>query len=450
MLGAFPALLIGLSFGLGKIVRDCSLTCNIGFKLSPLAILAVGLASLPVSSITLRSAGRMGYKRWQTLSLGAIAASFFLFWAATFLVLKLTPQTAPSDVSGRLWTFPLGAIYLCFFVWIGALGAALKPNIKSTIYRLFPPHQQAKALAVTTAAVILGGLIGAWTAGRVAPAVMRYFGVRYELARDSLILMMGLLMLLCIPAVRLIARVNRESDRAYSPTPAVDDPDTAAPALDRLTLRNGIRIVMGESKLKRMASLIVATGVAESIILYLFYWLVSEQVPATAGRTLFFSDFYIWLNAWTLVFLVFGSNRLINRFGLFLALAALPFALFLGTAYLLYHSAVAAMYVVRIIYSSFEQSLYGQGLDRMMLDIDPSQEPIARPLLHGLAIRVGRGGGALLVLLLALGAGISFSHLTIVLMILLLIWLGIALSLKGYLHRSSPMAPPLHQLRATE
>jgi ATP/ADP translocase len=287
-------------------------------------------------------------------------------------------------------------------------------------------------------------------AGRVAPAVMRHFGVRFELARDSLILLMGLLMLLCIPVIRAIARISRLPDHPHSQAREIEDLDTIAPTLDRITLRKGIQILMGDPKLKRMASLIVTTGVAESLILYLFYWLVSDQVPITAGRTLFFSDFYIWVNAWTLVFLVFGSNRLINRFGLFLALAALPFALFLGSAYLLYHTAVAAMYVVRIVYSSLEQSLYGQGLDRMMLDIEPNQAPIARPLLHGLAVRVGRGMGAVLVLLLALGAGISFSHLTIVLMIILLVWLGIARSLKDYLHRSSPMSPPLHQMRATE
>ena len=450
MLAALPAFLIGFVFGLGKIVRDCSLTCNVGYRLVPLAILAVGLASLPISSLTVRLAGRLGYKRWQVLSLSAIGFSFFIFWGVTYFILTVMADTTQSGTPSSVWTFPLGLVYLLFFVWLGALGAALKPNLKSTVYRMFPRAEQAKALAVTTAAVVLGGLIGAWLAGIFAPAVMLHFQVRYELARDSLILIMGLMILLTVPVMLIIAHVTRTSSDSPDNDPQQEDLDTQSPTMNKGGLRRAVQLLSTEAKLKRMAYLILITGAAETFMLYLFYWLVSDQVPGTSGRTLFFSDFYILLNAFTLLFLIFGTNRVINRYGLVFALAAMPITLVFGSAYLLYNTVVASIYALRIIYSSLEQSLYGQGLDRLILDVGQTQAPLVRPVLHGLTIRLGRGLGAILVLALALGAGLSFVQLTMIFMGLLIAWILIAFSLKKFLHRSSPAEPSLHHLRSTE
>ena len=192
-----------------------------------------------------------------------------------------------------------------------------------------------------------------------------------------------------------------------------------------------------EPKLKRMSTLIITTGIAESVMLFLFYWIVNDQVPIINGRGMFFADFYIWLNAWTLLFLIFGTNRLINRFGLVVALLTLPLALLFGSSYLIVQSTMVAMYLLRIIYSALEQSLYGQGLDRLILEVDESHARQVRPILHGLAVRMGRALGAILVMILALGAGISFTHMTVVFMAILFFWAGTAYSLRPYLHRSS-------------
>jgi len=61
ILAVLPAFMIGLAFGLGKIVRDCSLTCNVGYELSPLAIIAAGIVALPISAMTVRLAVRLRY-----------------------------------------------------------------------------------------------------------------------------------------------------------------------------------------------------------------------------------------------------------------------------------------------------------------------------------------------------------------------------------------------------
>ena len=192
LLSSLPAFFIGLAFGMGKIVRDCSITCNVGYQLAPVAILAIGIVAFPVSSITLRQAGRLGYSRWQTLSLGTIAGSFLLFWFLSFLILTGFTGNPTVEIEFNSQKPLLAFIYLSFYVWLGAVGATLAPNIKSTVYKLFTPADRSKALAITSSAVICGGLVGAFIASWLAPLLMKSLNLRYELARDSLILAMAL------------------------------------------------------------------------------------------------------------------------------------------------------------------------------------------------------------------------------------------------------------------
>ena len=430
LLAAAPALIIGFTFGLGMILRDCSITCNVGYKFTPFAILAVGLAAIPISSLTLRMSNRLGYRHWQTMTLLTIAASFLIFWAATYVILTQIPEATYASSPGSLWTFPLGLIYLGYFIWLGAIGAAVKPNLKSTVYRLFPLHCREKALAVTTAAVISGGLMGASMVTILGPQILTKLDLRYEIIRDGFLLLMAVTVLLAIPFIHMISRII--SDRSDA-SRQHGDKDSAYPSMDKASVRNSLRLMAANPKLKRIGILILTTGIAEAVMLFLFYWLVNDQVAITNGRALFFANFYIWLNTGTLLFLVFGSNRMINCMGLIFALAAMPFSLALGSAYLLLQISMIAMYIVRITFSALEQSLYGQGLDRLILEVDESQAPQVRPILHGLAVRSGRGLGSILVIILALGAGISFTHISVVFLAILLFWMGMAISLRPYL-----------------
>ncbi|MEE8604855.1 MAG: hypothetical protein V3S65_05735 [Candidatus Aminicenantaceae bacterium] len=206
LLASLPALLIGLAFGLGKIVRDCSLTCNVGYQLAPLAVIAIALLSIPVSVLAVRFSSRLGYKRWQMWSLGLIALGFFVFWAAAYSIIGKYPVSADTlvDNGGKL---SVKLIYLGFFVWLGAIGTIIAPNIKSTVYRVFKHSGRTKALAITNAAVICGGLMGGVLANLVVPMAMRNLGLRFEMARDLLILSMGIVILSILPVIAVIDKL---------------------------------------------------------------------------------------------------------------------------------------------------------------------------------------------------------------------------------------------------
>jgi hypothetical protein len=433
VLSVLPAFLIGMTFGLGKIVRDCSLTCNVGYELSPLAIIAAGIIAIPISAMTVRLAIRLGYPRWQVWNLAAIAISFFIFWFAAYSIVTRYPSGVETSVSAHSGNLPVRLIYLGFFVWLGGVSVVFSPNIKRTIYKLYDSRERPKALALSTAAFISGGLAGSFVAAFAIPAIMDKFDLRYELARDTLMLGMGILILLTIPVFVIISRLY---PRDFFGSQNVDPTEAQLsifPGTSRINLGNSIRLIASDSKLKRMAELILMRGMADTVLLYLFYWLVTEQTPSTNGRTVFFADFYIVLNASTLLLLVFGTNRMINRVGLILALLILPFTLLLGTSYLIVQTLIVVAYVLRIVDSALEQSLYSQSLDRVILQVDESQAPSVRPVFHGLAPRIGRGLGAICVLILTFGIGVTFQQMSVFFLVILVLWTLTVFSLRPHL-----------------
>lgn len=434
-----PPFLIGVAFGFGKIVRDCSLTCNVGYQFFPLAIIIIGILSFPLSAVSVRYSSQLGYRKWQIASLLVISSVLFLFWVSANISVTNYFPSSSTESSLNPWGAAVKLTYILFYVWVGVIGTVIAPNIKGTIYKAFSFRGRAKALAMAGAMVISGGLIGSFLAGRLAPFLMQTYGLRYEIARDTLMLAMGIIPLLIIPAIIII-------DRKFPGEPYSGKIDTKAAENEqgnsipaRVTFKTAFRRIIQDKKLRYMSSLILTTGMAETVLFYLFYWMISVQTSSAGGRTLFFADFYLWLHASTLLFLIFGANRMVNRYGLVVALLTTPFALLLGTSVLIFHSALLVMYILRIVYSALEDSVYAQSVDLMILDVAKSHPPAVQRLFHGLAWRAGREVGAVFVVILAILLGLSFQMIALFFMVLLVIWVLIALSLRSYFKKSSSL-----------
>jgi len=140
---------VGATFGLAKVVRDGSLTCNVGYELAPLGMLAIAVAVLPVGALRVRLEQRWGFRRWNGRSALAVAAVFVAFWGATHGLLH-GRDLHPADPS---WSGALRWTYLLFFVWVGVAGAILGPNVKGTVDLAVVPERRSAMLALSAAAL---------------------------------------------------------------------------------------------------------------------------------------------------------------------------------------------------------------------------------------------------------------------------------------------------------
>lgn len=412
---AVPAGIFGAGVGLGKIVRDCSLTCNVGYRYAPLAILAVAIAVVPLASFAIRTERRWGYRRWQLSSLILAAASLVGFRLLTFWLVQGQGAAMATAHPATAWAEALRWTYLAFYVWVGALATLLSANVLSGVLRVFPPSERAQGAGALPFAFALGGLLGSLLAGEGAAWLMTRFHWGYEVVRDHLMIAMAICFLCQIPIVLAV-------ERRYPPR-GDPDPPAAAPGLgDALRRLFANRLTAG------IAAVVLLGGVAETLLAYGFYWLVSLHVGYQNGRTLYFATFYAWLNGVNLVLLAFGTPRLIQRFGLGFALVTLPLSAAGGTAVLAIHVTVTVMYALRVGTTSLRSALYEPAFNRVLVTI-PAGETGPTRLLRGLVPRVGEALGALVALVFSIVPGLGVRALVLLLVGVLLAWAAAAAGL---------------------
>jgi len=407
-----PGFLVGVTFGLGKVVRDCSLTCNVGFRFAPLGILAVALTVVPVSALRARLETRLGFRRWQSLSAIVVAGSFAALWAVTWALLDARDRAGGGPAGEALrW------VYLGYFVWLGVAGAVIGPNVKSTIYSAVLPHRRTRLLALSAAAFVAGGLVGSAAAGVGTELVAGATGWSYERVRDVLLLAMATSMIAWIPVIRAIERGRDAVGARHDPAPRGD-------AVRSGRLGAAVAIVVGDANLRGMAAVIGLGGAAESLVTYLFYWVVTMETSGENGRAGMFSDFYVFLNGATLAMMLFGTQRVLDRWGLRLALALSPIALLFGTVAMAVQLGLVTVYALRVAEKSLEDTLYEPAVDRLLLEID--DEDVAarvRPVLQSVGLMTGRALGALVILALTFGLDVGVGTFLAVFAAILATWL---------------------------
>jgi len=416
---AVPAFVFAAGLGLGKIVRDCSLTCNVGYRYAPLAILAVALAVVPLASVANRSERRWGYRRWQLSSLALAAASLIGFRLLTFWLVRGQDAALAAGRPDAAWLEALRWAYLAFYVWVGALATLLSANVLSSVQRVFPAEERERGVAGLPLAFALGGLAGSLLASEGAAWLMTRFHWRYEAVRDHLMIAMAACFLLQVPVVLAI-------ERLFPPPRATEAPS------GRASLSAALRRVFATRVTSGIAAVVLLGGAADTLLAYGFYWLVSLQVGYENGRTLYFATFYAWLNGVNLALLAFGTPRLIQRFGLGFALVSLPLAAAAGASVLAIHAVVTVMYALRIATTSLRSALYEPALNRLLVAI-PAGEGGPTRLLRGLIPRFGEALGAVVALVFSLVPALDVRALALLLVALLLAWAAAAAALRSAL-----------------
>ena len=366
-----PALLLGLTYGLGQIVRDCSLTCNVGFRLSPIVFLLISLLSFGVVSLLIRIVSRFVACCWWIGCAGGGALLILVFRGLTFLLLSGDPSTGKEA---------LQAVYIGFYVVLELLFALLWNNLFGFVRRLFPDEVKGgRMFGYVSACVLVGSLAGAWLGGELAPILMRSFPDRFEQIRDHLMFAMAASLLLSIPILAAGARAS--GAKTAGPGTKIEE---------SFGLGTAWSWVKSDSRMKRMAWIYLLTGSSAIFMDYIFYWVISQQAEGgSVGLVGFFSNFYIYLSGMTLLLLLFGAGRLSRRFGDTAGLLILPAVLLLGTGGLLAFVNLRLLSGIRIMEKSLKKSIYEPSTESLFQQLDPERYSVLRPVLDGFSKRIG-------------------------------------------------------------
>ena len=407
---AAAAAVLGLVQGLGSVVRDCALTCHVGYRHAPIAFLIVAALSLPFVALQIKMQQRWGNESWRVRSTLLIALSLLGF---RFLLSLLRGESGPAGVSSVL-------SYVGFFVWVDVAFML----IGAQLFALLQGNEQEteRGLTVFAASVFAGGLAGGLLTSVINRWLTEHLLLPMDVARDHLMILMALTLLLLIPIARS-STVTRVGFDAPNNTEA-ETPERAGavPSAQRGGFAEALRVLAGDSQARAVTTAFVFAAASGICLESLFYWILTLNESGGAGFVQLLASLSIWMNGASLVLAAGGSARIIRHMGLAVSVLAVPVCLLLGSGYLFVAAALSVMLVMRVLKDSLSGGLYEPAAERLLVRLQGARYGQQRPIFE-VASRLGSGIGALVVLVLTLLFHASLQVMVSMVVLIHLAWL---------------------------
>jgi hypothetical protein len=213
--------------------------------------------------------------------------------------------------------------------------------------------------------------------------------LRFDVARDHLILGMSALALSILPALLLSEhRIPKESKGG-------DDRPIPLPSLTGM-----FSLWRSDARFRWLVGVHLSMGFVYASCTYLFFWLITFGTEGGGPRTTFFSYLCIGISGASLAMQLFGSGRILRRIGPTAALLTIPVILLAGSAYLLFQAVVWVMIGMQLLYDALEDALIDPARERLFAQVGRDRIDEVRILCRqGARLSGGAAAGGILLLL---------------------------------------------------
>jgi len=287
--------LIITSYLVGRVVRDSLFLSRFQAVQLPYADIATAVTAGVLIAVYMRLGRRSSLRNLLLGSLLLFTFNCLLFW-----------------VLARY--YPVGWLYPVIYVWDGIFGVLAPTQVWTLANHVLTTREARRVFGFLAGGGIAGGIF----AGLFSKVAAKAFGT------ESLLLGMAFFLSLCLPLVMYIWRQRRD---------AVAYAGSAEPG--PRNLRESMEVVFSSIYLRAIAALILLSSFVTELIDWQFKAVAKEFIPAKDHLATFFGDFTFYAGILTLVVQLLVTARLLRRFGIGVALCALPVALLANSAYML-------------------------------------------------------------------------------------------------------------------
>lgn len=293
-----------------------------------------------------------------------------------------------------------------FFVWLSVFNLFVVSVFWSFMADLFTPEQGTRLFGVIAAGGSTGALVGPSLAGSL-PALM---GI------PPLMLLSGLLLLGCLACIHRLDRGTVGRIRAHH-----------VPSEQPLggSIWAGIRLTVSSPYLLAICGYLLYLTATATFLYMEQTRAVAEAISAPTERTQLFARIDLLVNVLTLIVQLFGTNRLIVRFGLATALLVLPMVSLVGFAALGMNQTLALIIAFTVVRRVGEYAV-SKPAREILFTVVPREEKYKAKNFIDTA--VSRGGDAstgwLVSGIKALGASTASIAWALAPVMILWAWLG--------------------------
>jgi AAA family ATP:ADP antiporter len=214
----------------------------------------------------------------------------FWFWLANIVLFYALFRTAPENrwVAGS------------YFVWFSVVNLFMISVFWSLMVDLFSPEQAPRVFPVVAAGGSLGAVMG--------PLVTRALAASIGTAGLVLVAAAGFLLVIVI-----LHQLMREKER-FRASDSRAQQSTLDHGLEGSAL-DGFKTMLGTPIMRSQALFMLLMTWINTIAYFLQTDIIARSFEGMAARTQAIADIDLWVNIGTVVILVFGLGRFVQRFG---------------------------------------------------------------------------------------------------------------------------------------
>ncbi|MDH7451523.1 MFS transporter [Luteimonas composti] len=314
-----------------------------------------------------------------------------------------------------------------FYVWFSVFNLFVTMVFWALLADRFSSDQGKRLFALIAVGGTLGAIFGPWLASRLAE----------PLGTPALLLVAAAFLLLAVALAWLLVRIR--SDAAYARETPADARDSEV----RIggSAWGGFRALFSSPYLMGIAGYVLAMTIVATFIYFTRLQMVAAAESDLDARTGLLGNIDMWTQVAVLVLQLTLTGHIIRRFGLAVALAALPLATALGFIGLAVYGSFAVLILLEATNRAVQRGLTRPAREALFTVISREDKYKAKAFIDTFVYRAGDVVGAQTEGLLG-RLGLALGGLVAVVVPLALVWAALGIWLGRAQQRRVAMPGP--------
>ena len=361
-----------------------------------------GAASLPYVYLLIAGVAGTIAAIYQRFSRN-VAVHRLLIWTMLIVVSNLLIFRFLSAIG---WA-PLAYV---LYVWVAVFGILATAQFWMLANYIYDPRQAKRLFPILGLGATLGGIGGGYLTQFTAG----------PLGTENLLFESSILILMCAGIAVYLGRSQKQTIREAERVKRFKN--SAAEKTE-----GGFQLIWKSKYLKLIMAIIALSIIISTVVDNQFSFVVEQHIPTKDGKTAFFGEFFTWLGWVAFLTQFFLTARIVRRFGIGVAMAILPAALFIGSGLFVLLPMLATGVLVKIADGAFRYTTHKGSLELLFLPVPIGVKNKTKTFIDVFTDRFSKGIAALIVLLITTVLGFHYTVLSWILMGIALLWIGVTI-----------------------
>ena len=379
--------LIIAAFVIGQVVRDALFLDRFTADQLPYADISVALLVGFVVAAYIRAGRAYNLRDLLTGSLGLFSGMAFFFWWA-------------------FRSFGWDWLFLALYIWVGIFGVLAITQVWTLANFVLTTREAKRLFGLVGSGGILGGIFGGFLSNSLAD----------RLGTESLLAVLAVFLGVCTVLVVFIWRQRQSRSDTLRDAGSVGSEESP------WSLSESVHLVLASSHLKSIATLICITSIVTTAAGWQFKAIAEQAFAEKDAMAAFFGSFQGFAGALSLLAQLLLTTRVLQRFGVGLALFILPVTLLFGSFGVLVSGSLLAATLLKGSDKVLRYSIDTTALQLLYLPVPTNIKVQVKSFIDTVIWRLGDGLAGLTLLIFATYLNFTPARISWVMLVFLGVW----------------------------